>query len=61
MLMDQQKIENHIDALQKRHDKMDEEIQQMEGKPGYANIIVDLKKKKLKLKDEIEKAKTQLV
>ena len=59
--MDQQKIENHIKALQIRHDRLDSEIQQMEGNASYTNIIVDLKKKKLKLKDEIEQVKQQLV
>jgi hypothetical protein len=51
--MDQQKIENHIKVLQDRHDRLDSEVQQLENGVSNTSMIVDLKKIKLKLKDEI--------
>jgi hypothetical protein len=59
--MDQQKLENHIKALQDRHDRLDSEVKQMVGNPSYISVIVDLKKKKLRLKDEIAELQKQLV
>ena len=59
--MDQQKIENHIKVLQDRHDRLDSEIKQMEGNLSYTSVIVDLKKRKLRLKDEIAELQKQLV
>ena len=59
--MDSQKIENHIRHLQERHDIMDTEIKRVESTHGNQTMIIDLKKKKLKLKDEIEGLKKQLV
>jgi uncharacterized protein YdcH (DUF465 family) len=59
--MDQQKLENHIKVLQDRHDRLDSEVKQMEGNQSYISVIVDLKKRKLKLKDEIAELQKQLV
>lgn len=58
--MDSQKIENHIHTLQERHDLLDTEIKRVESTHGNPTMIIDLKKKKLKLKDEIETLKKQL-
>ncbi len=55
------KIENHIESLQEKHRLMNKEIQKMESFNGNQMTIIDLKKKKLKLKDQIEKFKQQLV
>jgi len=60
-MMDQQKIENHIKVLQDRHDRLDSEIQQLEKGVSNTSMIVDLKKRKLKLKDEIAELQKQLV
>jgi uncharacterized protein YdcH (DUF465 family) len=59
--MDQQKLENHIKVLQDRHDRLDSEVKQMEGNQSYISVIVDLKKRKLRLKDEIAELQKQLV
>lgn len=61
MMMDSLKIEHHIQHLQERHDLMDAEIKRVESTHGNQMMIIDLKKKKLRLKDEIEKLKQQLV
>lgn len=58
--MDQQKIENHIKVLQDRHDRLDSEVQQLENNLSNTSVIVDLKKRKLKLKDEIAELQKQL-
>lgn len=59
--MTDEKILDHIKSLQERHDLMDSEIKRVESTHGNQMMIVDLKKKKLKLKDEIEKLKSQIV
>lgn len=56
-----EKILDHIKSLQERHDLMDSEIKRVESTHGNQMMIIDLKKKKLKLKDEIEKLKSQIV
>ena len=53
--MDSQKIENHIRHLQERHDIMDTEIKRVESTHGNQTMIIDLKKKKLKLKESTHK------
>jgi hypothetical protein len=60
-MMDSLKIEHHIQHLRELHDKLDVEIRQREGNHQHGNMIIDLKKKKLKLKDQIEKFKKQIV
>jgi hypothetical protein len=60
-MMTDEKLNNHIKVLQERHDLMDSEIKRVESTHGNQMMIVDLKKKKLKLKDEIEKLKTQVL
>jgi hypothetical protein len=59
--MDKMKIEHHIKHLQELHDDLDKQIQEEEKHYGNDRMIVVLKKKKLKLKDEIEGFKNQLV
>lgn len=58
--MNLEKLEHHIQHLQERHDLMDAEIKRVESTHGNQMMIIDLKKKKLKLKDEIETLKKQL-
>ena len=60
-MMTEEKMNAHIKVLQERHDLMDSEIKRVESTHGNQMMIVDLKKKKLKLKDEIEKLKTQVL
>ena len=54
-------IENHIRFLQEKHDLLDREIIRVENTHRNQSMIIDLKKKKLKLKDEIESLKKQLL
>jgi len=58
--MIKEKIERHMHALQEKHDILDKEI-----KDAYMDNVGDLeiekmKKKKLRLKDEIESCKKQI-
>ena len=59
--MDKLKIEHHIKHLQELHDELDKKLHEEESHHGNCAIISVLKKKKLKLKDEIEGFKNQLV
>lgn len=59
--MDSKKIQHHIKHLQDLHDDLDKQIQEEEKHYGNDALIAFLKKKKLKLKDEIEGFKTKLI
>ena len=59
-MITREKLENHIKALQEKHDILDKEI-----KDAYMDNVGDLeiekmKKQKLKMKDEIESCKKQI-
>lgn len=56
-MMTQSKIDDHVKVLQERHEYLDSEIKKLESVNGNQVVIIDLKKKKLKLKDEIERHK----
>jgi len=60
VIMDRLKIEHHIKHLQDLHDKLDKQIVEEESHHGNCATIAILKKKKLKLKDEIEGFKNQI-
>jgi len=59
--MDKIKIEHHIKHLQELHDGLDKEIQMQYNRHGDDRLVTELKKKKLKLKDEIEAFKSQII
>lgn len=59
--MDKLKIQHHIKHLQELHDDLDREIQIQFKKYGEDRLVTELKKKKLKLKDEIEGFKNQII
>lgn len=59
-MSNQEKINVHIQQLQERHDLLDREITRGEQTHQNQSMIIDLKKKKLKLKDEIEALKKLL-
>jgi len=61
VIMDKLKIEHHIKHLQKQHDNLDKQIHEEEAHHGNSAAINVLKKNKLKLKDEIEGFKKQIV
>jgi hypothetical protein len=59
-MITKEKLENHMKALQEKHDILDKEI-----KDAYMDNVGDLeiekmKKQKLKMKDEIESCKKQI-
>jgi len=58
--MNIEKIQHHIKHLEKQHKNIDELIK--DGSKHYGNDqeVITLKKKKLKLKDEIEGFKKQI-
>jgi hypothetical protein len=53
-------IKEQIDRLQDSHRKMEEAIEERINNPQLKFMVVDLKKKKLKLKEQIEELKTHL-
>lgn len=55
------KVERHIDHLQELHDSLDISIQKYYDEYGDDINLTKLKKKKLKLKEEIEKYKKELL
>lgn len=54
-------IEEQINRLRVNHKKMEEAIEERKYNPQFRFMVVDLKKKKLKLKEQIEELKTHLV
>lgn len=58
--MNKVKMEHHIVHLQRLHDSVDKQIQHMYREYGNDIAVQQLKKKKLKLKDEIEQCKKEL-
>ena len=58
--MDRKKIEHHIKHLQEMHDDLHKQIIEEEKHYGNDALVTFLKKKKLKLKDEIEGFKNQI-
>ncbi len=58
--MNREKLENHIEHLQKKHDDLDRLIQEEYNRYQDDRLVLYLKKEKLALKDEIEKFKKDL-
>ena len=59
--MDKLKMQHHIVHLQQLHDSVDKQIKQVYREYGSDIAVQQLKKKKLKLKDEIEQCKKELL
>lgn len=59
--MDRLKVEHHIKHLQEIHDDLKKQIKEEEKRYGNDALVTYLKKKKLKLKDEIEGFKNRLI
>ena len=60
-IMNKEKIEHHIKHLEHQHDQLEKELEEQQKHYGEDRLVTILKKKKLKLKDEIEGFKNQLV
>lgn len=58
--MDVQSLSNHIIHLQEVHDGLDKEIDKLYNSGGEDDLVKFLKKKKLKMKDEIEEFKRKV-
>ena len=59
-MLTKEKLEHHVKHLQEMHDDLDQQIQEDYVKFKDDALILVLKKKKLHLKDEIEKFKEQI-
>ena len=59
-MITKEKLEHHMKALQEKHDILDKEIWELDCLYDESIECHNLKKKKLKLKDEIEKFKKQI-
>lgn len=55
-----EKIKHHISHLQEQHDLLDKEITELESHHSNHEKVVEMKKEKLRLKDEIEKFKKSI-
>ena len=55
--MNTEKVERHIDHLQQQHHDLDIDLKNELQHFGNDRVISDLKKKKLSIKDEIERLK----
>jgi uncharacterized protein YdcH (DUF465 family) len=58
--MDKQKMESHIRSLKEKHRKLDEEITELDCHYDEYQKCEELKKQRLKLKDEILRCEKQL-
>ena len=59
--MNKIKLQHHIAHLKQLHDSVDKQIQKIYREYGNDVAVQQLKKKKLKLKDEIESCKKELL
>jgi len=59
--MNLQKIKKHLNVLEERHHSLDKQIMYEMQSYGNDRLVTVMKKQKLKLKDEIEQCKKQLV
>jgi len=59
-MITKEKLENHIKHLQDKHDELDKQIWELECHYDESVECHNLKKKKLKLRDEIESYKRQM-
>jgi len=59
--MDKIKIEHHIKHLEELHEELEKELNEQQKHYGDDRLVTILKKKKLKLKDEIQAFKNQII
>lgn len=60
-MMTKEKMQHHITHLQEQHRTLDKEITEMDCHWDESPECHDLKKKRLKLRDEIERCKQKLL
>ena len=59
--MNNEKIKHHIQHLQKEHDELEKDLKEQQKHYGEDRLVTILKKKKVRLKDEIEAFKMKLL
>ena len=59
-MMTREKLIHHIETLRERHEELDQKIQELYSHHTDDFKVEDLKKKKLKIKDDIELSLTRL-
>lgn len=59
--MDKLKIEHHIKHLEREHDELDVQLVEQQKHYGEDRLVTIIKKKKLKLKDEIQRLKSKII
>lgn len=59
-MITKEKLEHHISHLENQHREIDKQITELDCHWDESRECHELKKKRLKLKDEIEKCKRQL-
>ncbi len=55
-----EKLINHVEHLKEKHDELDKQIQELYNHHTDDFKVEDLKKKKLKLRDEIEQTNRKI-
>lgn len=60
-MLNEQKINKHIDILQQKHDQLDREIREISDYPSTHQLLNEKKFHKLHIKDEIEKLKREMI
>jgi hypothetical protein len=58
--MNKEKLQNHLDQLQRTHDDLDSKIKVEYVKYGDDHSVSEMKKRKLHIKDEIEALKLKM-
>ncbi|MFC0284226.1 YdcH family protein [Camelimonas abortus] len=54
-------VQSHLSELEKRHHAIDRELEAARRQPGTPDVVLtELKRKKLQLKDEIERLRGKL-
>ncbi len=59
-MMTREKLINHVEHLKEKHDELDKQIQLLYEHHTNDFKVEDLKKKKLKLRDEIEQTNRKI-
>lgn len=59
--MNSEKIKHHIQHLQKEHDELEKDLKEQQKHYGEDRLVTIIKKKKLQLKDEIQRLKNLLI
>lgn len=59
--MNNEKIKHHIQHLQKEHDELEKDLKEQQKHYGEDRLVTIIKKKKLQIKDEIQRLKNLII